>query len=906
LIERLNAGLGRNRGFAHTLTLISAPAGFGKTTLLSEWVRQTELPVAWLSLDQGDDDVNHFWRYVIAALQAAQPAVGETAQAALVSPQHPPLDALVTTLINDITALSSPLVLVLDDYHVIRSAKVHTSLSFLLDHMPPQLHIILTTREDPPLALSRRRGRMELVEVRAAELRFTPEEVGIFLNTSVGLDLSVKDVSALEDRTEGWIVGLQMAALSLQERDPSDRHSFVAAFAGDDRYIVDYLMEEVFQHQPPHIQSFLLQTAILERLCGPLCDAVRFGYAKPPSSSTETDSQSILEYLEQVNLFTVPLDNQRHWYRYHHLFADLLRQRLNLSEGEQVITPLYLRASQWCEHEGFIAEAVSYALGIPNPEYAADLIERHVLDLFYRSETVLVYNWLKALPDELLRARPLLCAVYANSMVIRSYSEDDMEVAERWLQDAEKALAARSGSDTHDEAAGFIATFRAYLARFRGDDPQEVIDLSSQALERLPRDDLRFRSALAFNLGMAHLALGDQDAATSAFDRARQIGEVSGDLFNALAATCYQARAARQRGRLHEAATICQETLQSVDGQEGRPIPFIGTVHIALGRVLLEWNDLERASHALTKGLELIKLTAAVDFQTMGCAALAQLKRAQGDVPEALSLLDQAERIWPEATAYIAAQRAWIWLTQAEDNPRYLAAAVQWAQERQLELADEGQYNTEQLVLARLLITQHRIQRLNRATLDQVEPDLQPLFQFLDKQFLVAQGQGFIGWMIEVLTLQAMAMQALGNITQAIAFLERALVLAEPGGYVRIFVDNGTSMARLLYEAAERGIAPSYTGKLLAAFGTETQVKKTEIKDGDASSVPYLSSIEPLSRRELEVLELVAEGLSNKEIAQTLFISPNTVRIHTSNIYGKLGVTNRIQAVTRAQDLGLL
>lgn len=882
LIERLNTDL------HHKLTLVSAPAGFGKTTLLSEWVQQRKQPATWLSLEPGDDDANRFWRYVIAALQTVDATIGETAQALLESSQHPPLDTLVTTLVNDITTLSSSLTLVLDDYHVIRTDSIHASLNFLLDHIPSQLHLVIATREDPPLALARRRGRRELTEIRAADLRFTAEEVGEFLNTMFCLNLSGQDIAALEDRTEGWAVGIQMAALSLQKQAPSDRHDFVATFAGDDRYIVDYLMEEVFQRQPPHVQTFLLQTSILERLCSSLCNSV----------TGRDDSQSILDDLEQANLFIVPLDNRRHWHRYHHLFADLLRQRLGQSKIMQDITSLYLQASRWCEREGFIAKAVSYALAMPDPEYAVALIERHVLDLFYRSETVLVYNWLKALSEELVRTRPLLCAVYANSIVINSFSQDDVELAERWLRDAEKALVAQPHNGhtldipdqtTRDEVAGFIATFRAYLARFRGDDPQTVIDLSLRALDCLPRDSLRFRSALAFNMGVAYYALDDANAAVHAFKKAKQIGEASDDLFNTFAAVCFQAEILRQRGQLHKAATICRETLRSINestGPKEQPVPFVGTVYITLGRILLEWNDLEKASRALIKGLELTKLTAAVDFQMLGYVALARLKQAQGDVKGALNLLEQAEQVWPSAAAYVTAHRARLWLTQAEDDPRYLTTAIQWAEERQLELGSGDQYSTEQLALACLLIAQRRMRE---------KPDLQPLFQFLSRQLTAAQDKDRTNWMIEVLILQALAIQVQGDIPQAIAALEHALDLAWPGGYVRTFVDQGPAMTKLLRHAASRGIAPEYATRLLVASGDMAK------DEGRKSSL-----LEPLSKRELEVLQLIAEGLSNKQVAQKLFLSPNTVRIHASNIYGKLSVHNRTQAVACARNLGLL
>ncbi len=890
LIERLNAG------FHRKLTLVSAPAGFGKTTLLSEWVRQSRRAVAWLSLDPGDDDANRFWRYVVAALQTIEATIGETARAALESPQQPPLDTLVTALINDVIALPAPLILVLDDYHLIRSDAIHTSVNFLLDHAPSQMHLVIATREDPPLGLSRRRGRVEMAEIRTTELRFTAQEIGRFLNTAASLNLPADDIAALQDRTEGWIVGLQMAAISLQEQDPSERHDFVSTFAGDDRYVVDYLMEEVFQRQAPHIQTFLLQTSILERLCGPLCDAI----------TGAKDSQAILEYLEQANLFSIPLDNRRHWYRYHRLFADLLRKRLGQFTSAQDVEPLYLRASQWCESEELAAEAIAYSLALADPGYAVDLIEHHVLELFYRSEIVLVHNWLNALPKELIRTRPLLCAVYGNCIILATFSPDALESAERWLRDAEKALAAqardRHTPGEHDAAAGFIATFRAYLARFRGDDPQAVVALSLQALEHFPKDDLRFRSALAFNLGMAYQELGDDEATTRAFDRAMRIGKASGDLFNVLAAARYQANAMRQRGRLHEATAICRETLQSVGGPAGRraeSAPYAGAVYIAWGRVLLEWNDLDEAKRVLTRGLQLAELTAAADFQVPGCVALAQLERAWGNVGRALDLLDQAEQAWPAAKDHIAAHRVCIWLAEAKNDPHYLTAAIRWAQEHQAEFTDERWYDPKQLALARLLIVQRQMQRPGQTPLSSWES----LLQFLDRQFAAAQGNGFVGWMIEVSTLQAMAMQASDNVTQANVFLDRALVLGKAEGYVHTFVEKGTQMARLLYQAAQRGIAPEYANRLLTAF--ETEKVEAGIKSPPPVSHPP-PLIEALSKRELEVLRLIAEGLSNKEIAQKLFLSPNTVRIHASNIYGKLGVHKRTQAVMRAQDLGIL
>jgi LuxR family maltose regulon positive regulatory protein len=902
LIERLNEGLvGQSGDFTRKLTLVSAPAGFGKTTLLSNWIRQVGRPVAWLSLDQGDDDANRFWGYAIAAMQTIHAAIGKTVQAVLQSSSQPPLDALVASIINDITTLSTPFILILDDYHVIRAEPIHHSLNFLLDHLPPQLHLVIATREDPPLALSRRRGRMEMTEIRVADLRFTIEEAGEFFNKVTGLDLAGEDIAALESRTEGWAVGLQMAALSLKTLEPSAKHDFVTAFTGDDRYVVDYLVEEVLQHQPPHIQDFLLETSILDRLCGPLCDAVRFGLPK----SSGDDSQTILDNLERANLFTVSLDNRRCWYRYHHLFADLLRHRLERVVDEAAITSLYLRASEWFEQEGLITEAVSYALASGNDVYAVDLIERHVLATFYRSETVLVQNWLKALPEELIRPRPLLCAVYASCIMLASRgfvkSAETSMLIERWLQDAETAIAVQSKSPSsdkpHDQAAvHYVAKVRAYLAQFRGEDPRTIIALSRQALERLPKDELWFRSAFAHNLGVAYLRLGDRNAARDAFEQAKRTGEASHDLFNASSAIYYQALLAHMEGRLHEAAAICREGLQSMsDLAEGRPVPYSGAIYIALGSVLSEWGQFEEATQMLTKGLTMLELTIVPNLQQEGYIEMATLKQAQGDMAEALDLLEHAAQVTARSIEDVVAHRVRIWLRQAEKDPRCLDAAVQWAQERhQFHLDDRvDEYNLAQLTLARMILAQHRAQATSDLS------DLRPLLQFLDRQLDLAQKEDLPVREIEILGLKALTWQVQGDINQAVASLQRALTLAEPEGYVRTFLVEGEPMMALLRQAISHDIASDYANRLILAF--ETQEQKT------ATPPPAILSsalIEPLTRREVEILQLIVAGASNKEISRKLFITINTVKRHITNIYGKLEVTKRFEAINRARELG--
>jgi LuxR family maltose regulon positive regulatory protein len=934
LIERLNAGTARK------LTIISAPAGFGKTTLLSEWIHQETKGerrknepgerslhpsscvihpsnVAWLSLDEGDNAPVRFWRYVVAALQTIDASLGRTTRAALESPQPPALESLVTTLVNEIVAVSTPFALVLDDYHVIQVEPIHKSLDFLLDHLPPQLHLIITSRADPPLSLSRRRARAELTEIRTADMRFTAEEAAEFLNRCMGLGLSAEDIAALESRTEGWIVGLQMAALSLQER--ADKHNFVTAFTGDDRYVADYLIEEVLQRQPEYVQTFLLQTSILERLSGPLCDAVcSAGTAVCSAGTGVTDqngSQVILEHLERANLFIVPLDNRRHWYRYHHLFADLLRQRLRQALPGRGIETLHLRAGAWYEREGLIAEAISHLLAASDSERAATLLERHAMALLFRGEMILIRRWLEALPRNLMNSRPMLCLAYAWAMFLAPIPL--VEVAEEWLQKTESALRSKPYSKTQpyrsvrtiqDPITAYAAALRAYLAFGRGDGPQTVVDLSLQALDRFPEDNQRVRSALLFILGQAYLTLGNQDAADRALIETRRTGEVVDSLYIVSAAIYLQTSVAREQGQLYKTVAICQETLRSItepDERERPSLSFAGSIHIVLGSIFLEWNDLERAEAALSAGLEQSKLTDHMAVQIERTIWLVRLKRALGDIAGALDLIEQAMQAQPISASYFAALRAQLWLARAESDPSRLADAARWARERRITLDKEDlvpsiiplfNRDIQRLTLVRLLIAQRRLS----VSSTPAQPDLQPLLRFLDSQLCQAEEKGWITRVIEVLILQALAFQAQGNTSQALIPLERALTLAEPEGYVRIFVDESAPMARLLYQAAERGILPEYTGKLLAAF-PEIELSPVELRQE-----PKPELIEPLSDREIEILELIAEGLTNREIAQRLIISPGTVKVHASNIYGKLGVHNRTQAVARSRALGIL
>jgi LuxR family maltose regulon positive regulatory protein len=880
LIERVNTGL------YCKLTLISAPAGFGKTTLLSEWIHcrggvTPPLQVAWVSLDKGDNDPTRFWAYFIAALQTVQSDIGEAALAMLQSPQPPPIEPILTTLINEITESPAVFALVLDDYHLITTQPIHDALALLLDHLPPQMHLVIASRADPPLPIALLRGRGQLIELRQADLRFTLDEAAAFLNRVMGLELSVDDVAALSSRTEGWISGLQMAAVSM--RGQEDTAGFIQAFTGSDRYILDYLVEEVLHRQPSHIQTFLLQTAILDRLTGPLCDAV-----------VETrESQTILEYLESSNLFIVPLDDRREWYRYHRLFADLLRQRLHQAHPDLVPT-LHQRASEWHEHNGLMAQAIDHALSAEDFERAAALIEQVAEATLMRSEVATFLNWVEVLPDELVRARPTLCVFHAWALLWRGLPLDEVESR---LEDV--------GKDT-DFTPGKVAALRGFMAIFQG-QLARATKLCRQALEQLPEDDVFLRTISTWILSISELADGDLRASSRTLDEVVRMSQKAGNVMVAVPAVCQLARLSARQGQLHKAQEIYQRALELGTDKSGRregglPAPIASEALIGLGRLSYEWNDLESAACYLEESIELSQRwseTAALDAYI----PLARVRQAQGDIDGARHAIQQAQHIALKTDAlevddlFVALVQARLWVTQGN-----LEAAMRWAQERGLDqrsdapdieesdhgLASHATFSSrlrkyEHLVLARLWLAQDRP--------DDALALLEPLLRRMEQQER-------IDLVIEIQILKSLAFQARGDMEPALTALGHALSLAEPGGFVRVFVDEGQPMARLLYATAARGIAPQYTGKLLAAF--------PDAEPAARPRQPKVQMIEPLSERELEVLQLIAEGLSNKEIAQQLVLSLPTVKWHTSNIYGKLAVRNRTQAVAKARTLGIL
>ena len=874
LIDRLNRLPGRR------FTLISAPAGFGKTTFLSEWIAQSNLPAAWISLDENDSDIIHFLHYLVAALQGIEVTISPATCTVLESAQQVPAESVLTNLINDIASIQKEFVLVLDDYHLLESELVHQSVEFLINHLPSNIHFIIVSRADPPLPLAKLRAQDQLAEFRAADLCFSIAEATTFFNGLMNMRFSSHVISLLQQRTEGWIVGLQLAALSMQGRD--DIPSFIKHFAGDDRHIVDYLAEEVLNLQPAAVQNFLLQTSILARLSASLCDFV-----------TQTqESQAMLEHLEMANLFVVPLDNRRRWYRYHHLFADLLRHRLRQTKGDR-IPELHSRASRWYETNSMKDEAVEHALTGRDFERALRLIKEQIDPVWQRGEHTKMRRWLAALPVELVYTRPRLCILHAWDM----FTSGHQEAAEQSLQAAEQALdprrdrasetssidQARLSDSDRMEIQGKAAAIRAFLASYRGEAPA-IKKYSLQALEYLPEQDVTWRSAATSALGDAYSFIGELAEAYRVRLEALKMSKAAGNFYMAVIASIKLAVTMRQQGRLKQVREICQQQLQIAKESGLSQSVVVGSLLSVCGEILAEFNDLEGAIHQAKKGAALNE--GGRDLMMLGWSYLCLIRVlfTRGDISGAEETIRKMENtareheVPPWITNLIAAWKARIWL--AQNN---LRAAAQSVEQRELDTDGDIAYphEMEYAVLARILVAQGRLAEATRL--------LQRLLQ-------ASETRGHMSRTIEILMLQALTFKAGGHTNRALVTLERAISLAEPKGFFRIFVDEGQPMAELLESAlnADLNLPQAYVKKLLSAFRLS---KWIETDTG---------LVEQLSERELDVLRLIAVGLSNSQIAGELFISLNTVKTHTKNINSKLNVHNRTEAVSKAREIGLL
>ncbi|MHB0857954.1 MAG: LuxR C-terminal-related transcriptional regulator [Anaerolineae bacterium] len=863
LIERLNEGLRQSTQSGRRLTLISAPAGYGKTALVSEWVAGCGRPTAWLSLDAEDSDLTRLLAYLVAALRTLAADMGEGVLGVLQSPQPPPVEALLTALLNEIAAIPDDLVLVLDDYHVTDARSIDDALTFLLEHLPPQMHVVIATREDPQLPLPRLRARNQMTELRAADLRFTPTEAAEFLNQVMGLDLSEEEIAALETRTEGWIAGLQLAAISMQGH--TDVAGFIESFAGSHHYVLDYLVEEVLQQQSKKVQTFLLRTSLLDRMCGPLCDAV----VCAPSAS----GQEMLQYLERTNLFLIPLDNERRWYRYHHLFAELLRQRLRQREDAAMY---HILASQWYEDNGLEIEAFQHAVAANDVERAERLMEGRGIPLHFRGALHTVLAWLESLPKAALDARPLL---WVRSATIALMGSQTTGVEEK-LQAAEKALQGLELDDKTRDLIGQIAAARATLAVTRY-QPEATIIQAHRALEHLSPANMRFRFTANWALVNAYQLQGDRAAASQALAEALAISQASPSVFSKILAASQLGQAQELDNQLHQAAETYRRVLQMVGDQ---PLPNAGSGHLGLARIYYQWNDLDAAERHGQQGLQLVRhYDRVIDRFIVAEVFLASLKLVKRDVAGAAAALAETEQ-YVRLNAFLRRM------------PEVAAAQV-------LMLLQQGDVAT-----AALLADTHELP-MSQARVHLARGDTSAALAVLEPLRQQMEAKGWQDERLKVMVLQAVAHHAHGDQDKALQILGEALALAEPGGFIRLFVDEGLPMARLLSETAAQGMMPGYVGKLLSAFQAEEQLLLGGQQASPGKRVAQLHAqplIEPLSQRELEILALIAQGLSNREIAERLFLALDTVKGHNRRIFGKLQVQSRTEAIARARELSLL
>lgn len=882
LFARLNAA---HNAQNHTplLTLVSAPAGFGKTTLLGEWLRQSGRRTAWVSLDADDNDPIRFWTYFIAALQKVHPDAGKTALALLHSPQPPHFDAYLTALLNDITALDDMFIYVLDDYHVINSKPIHEGVIFLLDHLPAQMRLVITTRADPPFPLARLRARGQLLELRAADLRFSQHEAQMFLHQATGLAVTPEQAETLDQHVEGWVAGLQLAALALQTRAPTPHliTQFIQDFTGSGhRFILDYLTDEVLRYQSEEIQAFLLKTSILDRMCSPLCEAV----------TSHPDSQIILDELERRNLFITPLDNERRWFRYHHLFANLLKSRLQSTHRNQS-PELHRKASAWLESAGLTFEAINHALAAQDFEHAADLVQRHSESMWTRGELITMERWLGAIPTSIIGAHPNLMLAHAwTHFLLNPYRLSEIEFM---VGEAEKA----SGPDADEKTRGVAATIKASIASNR-EDLAQAIELSHTALRLLPQKDIFWRLVPTIDLGLAYDAAGRVEAAAEYLNQAIYLSAQIGNRYAEMVATGHLGRVRAAQGQLHAAAMLHRHALQIAAEQGWQQLPMMGLPHVWLAQLLYEWNDLEDATRHATEGISCVAAHHQHERILMeGYAVLARIRHAQGDDRAALDLLQQCERVaqrinMPWATARVRAYQARGWLAQG-----LVEQASRWLQEAGLGPNDElsSQREYEYTTMARVLLAQGNATQA-----------VSTLTRVLES----ARSGGRLQAMVEAAALRALAFQLAAWQEQALGSLHESVELAAPEGYVRTFIDLGEPMRRLMSnlrsQLGKQIPLALYLDQIMAAFPASPPADKA-MRMGAADQPSIIHHlVEPLSPRELQVLRMVAQGLTNQEIAERLVVALSTVKAHTNSIFGKMGVKSRTQAIARARELDLL
>lgn len=870
LFERLDDGLHRR------LTIVSASAGFGKTTLVSEWLAGCDRPVAWLSIDEGDNELACFLTYLYTSLQRIATDMGEGILGLLQSSQPVPIVSILTTLLNEIDTIPYPFILVLDDYHVIKTSLIDQAIALLIERMPPLMHLVIITREDPNSPIARLRVRDQLTEIRATELRFTASEAAEFLDQVMGLNLTPEEIDLLESRTEGWIAGLQLAALSMQGHE--DPVSIIQSFSGSHHFVLDYLVEEVLQHQSAYIHHFLLRTSILDRLCGPLCDAI-LSNGVGEHFSVSSSGQEILEYLDHVNLFIVPLDNERKWYRYHHLFADLLQKRLshsitsNIDDGERGMAELHILASKWYEENGLEIEAFHHAAMANDTERAARLMEGDGMPLLFRGVISPVLNWLNSLSNRELDAMPSLWIMYASALLLVG----QMIGVEHKLRAAEKALQNTKQDDKMQDLIGHIASIRATLAVSKH-DTDTIMTESRRALENLHPDNLPVRTATTWTLGYAYQLQGNRTAANKAYTEALSISQMIGHKTITIMATLGLGNIQEADNQLDVAAQSYRRVLHLAGNP---PLPIACEAHLGLARILYEWNELDAAMQHGQQTVQLAKHFEHTDRVVAGEVILARLQLVRGQISGAIAILAKADQS--------ARQENFV-------NQMPLIATAQVLALLHLGNLDDAAHLAQKHDLQPSLARVYLAQGNTSSALLVLEP--------LRRQ---AEVKELKDERLKIMVIQAVALHTQGEKLKASQMIVDALTMAEPGGFIRIFVDEGMGMYRLLSEIVKNEKMPKiYLSKLLAAFEADELKMKSELNKGPRLVQSNKSLIEPLSGRELEVLHLIAQGLSNLEISEQLFISLTTVKGHNRSIFDKLQVARRTEAVALARKLGLL
>jgi LuxR family maltose regulon positive regulatory protein len=929
LIERLNAGLwqaapagpllgarapvGR---FARRLTLISAPAGFGKTTLLIDWLRQIALPqdldqpavpaLAWLSLDADDNDPARFFAYLVGALETAHPEVGADARALYASPQTPPLKSALTVLLNALVQLEIPTLLVLDDYHTVEHQAIHTAMTFFVEQLPPQVHLVIATRADPPLPLARMRSRRELCELRERDLRFSPQEASIFFREAMGLSLTAEDVHTLEQRTEGWISGLQMAALALQAGlahpralDADHVARFIAAFDGSHRHVIDYLAQEVLNQQPPEIQRFLCQTAVLDRLTAPLCDAV----------TGRTDSDAILATLEHGNLFVVPLDEQREWYRYHHLFDDFLTSYVQQHMSSQ-LADLHCWAAEWYEGQGLLEEALPHVLAARDIAWATRLLEQIALQVLMRGETTRLLHWLDALPQALIRDRLRLHLIYAETLFVAG----QLAEAGDHLQAIEDQIAVGAADPDLGDLRAQIKAMRAYEALYLGDLAQGFA-MAREAQREMASDNLILQSMITWIVGFAEYFGRDVAAAQETLRETLEQGQASGNILVTTLSIFITGYTQLLQGRLRQAQALYERGLrltQATSSIVHTPwrsphVPGVSLLYQGLAEVQRERNALEEAAITIGRCLELAEAWGNAEVLVDSYVVQARIRHALQDRPGAQEAIERAMQFVREdkvallTARQVRAHQARLYIAWGESDPAVLQGAARWAAEHVPgEVATS--FGDTHISLFVNWIEGSTLIRLHLAR-GEFEQALARVASLLR----AAQAGGWHGIGIDLLSLRALALQGLQDTQRALEVLQQALDLAEPEGYVRSVIDAGPAMKALLRKAQARGLAPhtatpgrasQYVARLRRALGDDAT-------PGEPPA-PHEALVEPLSERERQVLGLIAEGLTNREIAERLYLAVSTIKTHINNLYAKLGVSKRTQAIARGRQLGLL